>query len=79
MRSHSGRTSEVLKRREAAKRRHESGVEAKTQTVPIGKGSNGLSASTASAIRKVTEKMSSARVRVISDTASGKSPAGVRK
>jgi hypothetical protein len=40
--------SEVLKRREAAKRRHESRVEANTQTLPIGKGNNGLSASTAS-------------------------------
>ena len=42
MRSHPGRTSEVLKRREAAKFRHESGVEANTQTT-IAKGSNNLS------------------------------------
>jgi len=40
VRSHPGRTSEVLKHREAAKRRHESGVEANTQTSLIGKRSN---------------------------------------
>jgi hypothetical protein len=35
---------EVLTRRGAKKHRHESGVEANTQTSPIGKGSNQLSA-----------------------------------
>jgi len=34
----------VLTRREAAKLRHESGVETSTQISPIGKGSNELSA-----------------------------------
>ena len=53
VRSHPGRTSEVLKCREAEKRRHESGVDADTQTSPIGKGSNDFSALTATAARKV--------------------------
>ena len=51
MQSHPGRIQEVLKRQEAAKRRHESGVEADTQTSPIGEGSNDLSAAV---VRKVT-------------------------
>jgi len=51
VRSHPGRTQEVLKRQEAAKRRHESGVEADTQTSTTGKGSNDLSAPV---VRKVT-------------------------
>jgi len=50
--SHPGRASEVLKRREAAKR-HESGVEANTQPSPIGKGGSDLSALRASAVRKM--------------------------
>jgi len=62
VRSHSGRKSEVLKRREAVKRRHESEVEANTQTLPTGKESNGLSASTASAVRKVTVRKRLVRV-----------------
>ena len=45
---------EVLKRREAAKRRHESVREANTQTSPIGKGSNHLLALMRTAVRKVT-------------------------
>jgi hypothetical protein len=45
---------EVLKRRETAKRPHESGVEATTQTSPTEKGSNDLSELTATAARKVT-------------------------
>jgi hypothetical protein len=45
---------EVLTRREAEKLRHESGVEANTQTSPIGKGSNELSA----LITKVKESRS---------------------
>ena len=47
---------EVLKSREAAKRPHESGVEATTQTLPTGKGSNALSELMATAARKVTER-----------------------
>jgi len=62
VRSHSGRKSEVLKRREAAKHRHESEVEANTQTLHIGEGSNGLSASTASAVRKVSVRKRLVRV-----------------
>jgi len=54
VRSHPGRTLEVLKHREAAKRRHESRVKANTHMSPIGKGSNDLSALTATAVRKVT-------------------------
>jgi len=53
VRSHPGRTSEVLKRRESDKRRHQSEFDADTQTSPIGKGSNELSALTATAARKV--------------------------
>jgi len=45
---------EVLKRWEAAKRRHESAVEASTQTSPIGKGSNHLLALMGTAVRNVT-------------------------
>ena len=44
MRSHPARTSEMQKRQGAAKRRHESGIEANTQTSPTGKGRNDLSA-----------------------------------
>ena len=44
----------MLKSREAAKRCHESRVEANTRTSPIGKGSNDLSALTVTAVRKVT-------------------------
>ena len=62
VRSHPSRTSEVQKSREAEKHRHESGVEANTQTLPIGKGSNGLSALKASAIRNVTVRKRLVRV-----------------
>jgi hypothetical protein len=51
LRSHPGRMQEVLKRQEAAKHRHEFGVEADFQTSPIGEGSNDLSAAV---VRKVT-------------------------
>jgi hypothetical protein len=52
----------VLKRREAVKRRHESAVEANTQTLPIGKGSNQLLALTGTAVRKVTVRKHLLRV-----------------
>jgi hypothetical protein len=53
---------ELLKRREAAKRPHESGVEATTQTSPTGKGINDLSELTATAARKVTVREHQVRV-----------------
>jgi len=59
VRSHPGRTQEVLKRREATKRRHESGVEADTQTSTTGQGSNDLSAAV---VRKVTVSEHTVRV-----------------
>jgi hypothetical protein len=49
-------------RREAAKRRHESGVEANTQTSPIGEGSNDLSALMARAVRRATVREHLVRV-----------------
>jgi len=52
----------VLKRREVAKHRHESGVEANTLTSPIGKVSSDLSALTATAVRKVTVREHLVRV-----------------
>ena len=58
-------------RREAASRRHQSGVEANTQTAPIGKESNGKCC-------KKSDCKSSACVQVTKDTASGKSPADIR-
>jgi hypothetical protein len=47
----------VLKRRKAAKHRHESGFEAKIQTLPIGKRSSDLSALTAAVARKVVSSV----------------------
>jgi len=74
VRSHPSRTSEVQKSREAEKRRHESGVEANTQTSSIAKVSNDLSSIAA---RQVTGS-ECACVRVTSDAGSGNSPADLR-
>jgi hypothetical protein len=79
VRRHPGGTLNVPKRREAEKRRHESGVDADTLTSPIGKGNNDLSALTATAARKVCVCVCvCVCLRVTGNTPSGKSPADSR-